>query len=305
MEILMRGLQRLFLVVLGLSANVIANAAAQLPEPHTANPLAFFWGQSLQNLDAYAKPGALIVAGNCNRYDPQIASARAAGAEVLAYLNPVEVYDRIPCKLNQGFYNGARERVPLWPFPTPGERINWPKTHMADIRAGSDWSNSVVAYVENLMREGKVDGVFLDNIGARMWSKLADWHSWSKTEQDAWTEGNVDLVRRIDAARRQINPKFIVVTNNVWDRGDAAGFTGEQYVDGVVLERSALNDWHIKYAGRPFSNLGHRRVLVVSRSEADVAGWARVPGVTHVSFQPNYGFTAHPLLPFRALNDRR
>jgi hypothetical protein len=300
----MRALRLSILLVLSLSAG-LAVAAATPPDTQTANPLALFWGQKLDNLDAYAKPGAMIVAGNCNRYDPQIAAARAAGAEVLAYLNPIEVYDRIPCKLNEGFYNGGRERVPLWPYPEPGKRINWPKTHLADMRAGSDWSNSVVKYVENLMREGKVDGVFLDNIGARLWSKLADWHSWSKQEQDAWTEGNIDLVRRIDKARREINPKFIVVTNNVWHRGDAAGFVGEQYVDGVVLERSALNDWHTKYAGRPFGNLGHRRVLVVSRSEADVAQWARVPGVTHVSFQPSYGFTAKPLLPFRALNDRR
>jgi hypothetical protein len=29
-----------------------------------------------------------------------------------------------------------------------------------------------------------------------------------------------------------------------------------------------------------------------------------VPGVTHVSFQPNYGHTALPLLPFTKLNDR-
>ena len=301
----MPGLRRSILVLAALCAGVAANAASPFPEQHTANPLAFFWGKSLENIDDYARPGALIVAGNCNRYDPKFAEARAAGAEVLAYLNPIEVYDHIPCKLNEGFYNGARERVPLWPYPKPGERINWPKTHMADMRAGSDWSNNIVAYVENLMREGKVDGVFLDNIGARLWSKLADWHSWSKQEQDAWTEGNIDLVRRIDALRRKINPEFIVVTNNVWHRGDAAGFAGEQYVDGVVLERSALNDWHAKYAGRPFSNLGHRRVLVVSRTQADVEQWARVPGVTHVSFQPNYGYTARPLLPFRALNDRR
>ncbi len=301
----MRGLRRSILVLLGLAASAIVYAAGQPPAPHMANPLAFFWGKSLENLDAYSKPGGLIVAGNCNRYDPQIAAARDAGAEVLAYLNPIEVYDRIPCKLNEGFYNGGRERVPLWPYPTPGQRINWPRTHMTDMRAGSDWSNNVVAYVENLMREGKVDGVFLDNIGARLWSKLADWRGWSKDEQDAWTEGNIDLVRRIDAARREINPKFIVVTNNVWHRDDAMGSAGEQYVDGVVLEHSALNDWHIKYAGRPFGNLGHRRVLVVSRTAEDVEGWARVPGVTHVSFQPSYGFTAKPLLPFHALTDRR
>jgi hypothetical protein len=300
----MRGLQRAIVILFACLTIPVAQSAATLPAEHVANPLAFFWGKSLENIDAYSKPGALIVAGNCNRYDPKFAEARAGGAEVLAYLNPVEMYDNLPCKLNEGFYMGDRERVPLWPFPKYGQRVNWPKTHMVDIRAGSKWSNHVVSYVENLIREGKVDGVFLDNVGARMWGKLSDWRNWPQEEQDAWTQGNIDLVRRIDALRRKINPKFIVVTNNVWHRDDQMGFAGEQYVDGVLLERSALNDWHIKYAGKPFGNLGHRRVLVVSRTEADVAGWARVPGVTHVSFQPNYGHTALPLLPFTKLNDR-
>jgi hypothetical protein len=300
----MRVLQRSILVMFALSATGAVPATAPAPTARIANPLAFFWGKSLDNIDLYSKPGALIVAGNCNRYDPKMAEARAGGAEVLAYLNPVEVYDNLPCKLNEGFYMGNRDRVPLWPYPKPGQRINWPKTHMADIRAGSVWSNNIVAYVENLIREGKVDGVFLDNIGARMWSKLADWRSWPKAEQDAWTQGNIDLVRRIDALRRKINPKFIVVTNNVWHRDDKMGFAGEQYVDGVVLERSKHNDWHIMYAGKPFGNLGHRRVLVVSRTAEDVAGWARTPGVTHVSFQPSYGHTAEPLLPFTKLTDR-
>jgi hypothetical protein len=272
---------------------------------HTANPLGLFYDNTFGNIEEYSRPGALLVAGNCNRYDPRFAAARAGGAEVIAYLNPIEVYDIIPCKLNAGFYNGSRANVPLWPYPKTGARVNWPKSRLADIRAGSAWSNSIVAYVEQLMREGKVDGVFLDNIGARLWSQLAQWRTWSKEEQDEWTRGNIDLVRRVDAARRAINPRFLVITNNLWDRGDPAGFAGEQYVDGVVLEHPELNEYHTKYAGRKFGGLGHRRVLVIARSEEDAVKWADVPGVTHVTWQPKYDHPGKPLVPFRALTDRQ
>jgi len=90
---------------------------------------------------------------------------------------------------------------------------------MTDIRAGSDWSDHVVSYVEKLMREGKVDGVFLDAVGVRPWSSLAEWNSWPQSEKNAFAQGNVDLVRRLDARRRAIKPSFIIVANNVWEAG--------------------------------------------------------------------------------------
>jgi hypothetical protein len=289
---------RRLLFTLALIAFLAVFAASQSAKA-AANPLGFFWDDSFTHIEDYYHPGALIVAGNCNRYDERFAKARAAGAEVLAYLNPIEVYDRLPCKLNAGFYMGGRENVPLWPYPKYGQRINWPKTRLADMRVRSPWSNHIVQYVTDLMREGKVDGVFLDNIGARVWSKSADWKDWSEEEQDAWTDGNVDLVRRIDAARRTINPRFLIITNNVWDRKDPRGFEGERYVDGIVLERHALAPWPMQYAGRPFGSGVQRRVLVMARTPEDALGWAKVPGVTHVGSQVNYKHPPKPLVPFQ------
>jgi hypothetical protein len=283
------------------AAFVAFPAKADGPE---ANPLGLFFDNSFTNIEDYYHPGALLVTGNCNRYDERFQKARAAGAEVLAYLDPIEVYDHIPCKLNEGFYGGPNP--PLWPFPKYGVRVNWPKTRMTDMRAGSQWQDHVVDYVAGLMREGKVDGVFLDCIGGRLWSDLAQWKTWDKSEQDAWTQGNVDLARRVDEKRRQINPKFIIVGNNVWDRGggDRTGWEGEKYVDGMMLEHPPLNGYHRSYAGRSFADLGHRRVLVTVRSEADALAWARVPGVTNVAFQVKYDHPGKPLTPFTAPVDR-
>ena len=294
---------RRFVFIVLIIGFLAAVAAAQSASA-AANPLGLYYDNSFTNIEEYSRPGALLIAGNCNRYDPHFAKAREGGAEVLAYLNVIEVYDVIPCKLNAGFYMGGREHVPLWPTPTYGARINYKHTHLADMRAGSKWADNVVEYVSGLMREGKVDGVFLDNVGARLWSDLAQWNTWPQEEKDAWTDGNIDLVRRIYAARDRIDPKFLIVGNSLWDRGDARGFEGARYEDGVMLEHNALNAYHTNYAGRAFGNGRQRRVLVVARTAADAVAWATVPGVTHVTWQMKYDHPGPPLVPFTALHDR-
>ena len=270
------------------------------------NPLGIAFKHTT-NVKLYAKPTGMLVAGRCNAYDPAFQAARKKGAEVLMYLSAVERPDGFVCALDNKFYMNDPGRVPLWPYPSYGQRVNWANNHMTDIRAGSAWANHVVKYIEGLMREGKVDGVFLDSVGARPWSKLTQWNTWSKAERDAWTDGNVDLVRRLDAKRRQINPYFIIVNNNVWDRGDSRGLAGEKYVDGVMLEHpKAGSAWHIKYAAKPFGNLGQRRVLVIANNRAEAQQWAKVPGVTHVSDQSSaqYKYPTVPPIPFSYLGDR-
>jgi hypothetical protein len=290
----------LFAALLGAAASALAWAS-----PTVANPLGLFYDNSFTNFEAYEHPTAMLVAGNCNRDDPRFQLARAAGAEVLAYINPTAVYDSLPCKNKPSLYGPDRARVPLWPYPKYGERSSWRHTLMTDMRAGSAWSNHVVDFVEQMMRERKFDGVFLDVVGARVWADTTEWKDWPQSERDEYTRGNIDLVRRIDEKRRAINPDFIVVNNSLWDRGDPIGFEGEKYVDGVVLEHPQLNDYHRKYAGRTFGDLGHRRVLVIARSADDARAWARVPGVTNVTDEHNYSHPDAPLVPFTALHDRR
>jgi hypothetical protein len=296
---------RRFLYAL-LFVSTLAWLASAQSANAAANPLGLYFDNSFDNITDYYHPGALLVAGNCNRDDERFAAARKAGAEVLAYFNPIEVYDHVPCKQNAEFYMGDGARVPLWPFPAPGVRVNWPKTHMVDLRAGSEWANHIVQFISDLMRQHTVDGVFLDNIGARMWDR-AKWKEWPPEEQQAWTEGNIDLVRRLYEAREQIDPDFIIVTNNVWDlgHGDQRGFEGEKYVDGVMLEHAKPNAYQRQYAARKFGDGSHRRVLIMANTEDEARIWADVPGVTHVGVQPNYKHPGKPLIPFKALRDRR
>ncbi|HET9448605.1 MAG TPA: hypothetical protein VFO35_20200 [Steroidobacteraceae bacterium] len=274
---------------------------------NAANPFGLAFSKET-NVSLYGKSTGLLVTGRCNRYEAEFATARSRGAEVLAYLNAASRPDQRVCALDEGFYMNNRGAVPLWPYPSYGQRSIWPNTRMTDMRPGSKWILHVVAYVEKLMRERKVDGVFLDVIGGRPWNQ-SNWTNWSQAEKNAWTDGSVDLVRRLDAKRRAINPNFIIVNNNLWTitGGSTRGLAGEKYVDGVSIEHPAgLNAYHLAYAKKPFSNLGHRRVLVIARNATEARQWANVSAVTHVSPQTSaqYGYPTAPVVSFKALYDR-
>lgn len=283
-----------------------AIAASLLLGPVHANPAGFAYKHT-NNTTLYGQPSGLVVAGRCNMSHPDFQQARRHGAEVLVYINPAERPNKKVCDQDEHFYMGDRFRVPLWPYPSEGKRVNWRGTRLADMRAGSPWIQHVVDHVEWLIREKKVDGVFIDVVGARLWSKLADWNSWPQWERDAWTDGNIDLVRRLDALRRSLDPSFLIINNNVWDRGDARGFDGERYVDGVTIEHPKIGvpEWHRRYVGRTFGDLGQRRVIVIARDTDDAKEWLRVPGVTHVSDQMHYDYPSKPPVDFKPLQDRK
>jgi hypothetical protein len=255
----------------------------------------------------YAHPSGILITGHCNRYAPEFAQARANGAEVLAYLNVMQRNDETLCALDDDFYGGPPGSTPLWPY---APRVNWPGTHMIDITVGSSWTDRAVAYNENLMRENKVDGVFLDDIGTRVWTASSEWDSWPLAEKQAWAEGAKDIVKRLDEKRRAINPRFIIVNNNVWDIPALVpqGIDvrdAEQYVDGICIEhQSPSSAFHQRVAGKPYGNLGHRRVIAAAVSTADAQQWATVQGVTHVSAQQNYGTVTPPPIGFHRLTDR-
>jgi hypothetical protein len=304
---------------LGALAVLAAFATTGYADPPSAtnsyatNPLGFFYN-SLTNIDAYKHPNAMAVTGQCNRNDPQFAQARAAGAEVLAYLNADAVREGDssvdPCDAYSALYkpDGTVPDSWLWPYlDSHGQhRVDYisqsgTNYYMLDVRAGSAWSQRIVAFVEDLMRSHTVDGVFLDVIGAKDWGPPAKWNDdteWTEAQRDAWTYGCVDLVRKLDDSRRRINPNFLIINNNLWDRSGNdplhKGNEGQPYVDGMVLEHVTESTYHQAYVGKTFSNLGHRRVLVIASSASEAQRWAAVQGVTNVSGQTDYGHGESP-----------
>jgi len=167
-------------VLIGLSLALVLPAIT-----YAANPLAFNY-KNTTNASLFARPTGMIVTGRCNRYDTQFVNARAAGAEVLAYLDAAERPDSPICALDEEFYMNNSASVPLWGKDADGNwRVNFDNLTLADTRAGSTWSNYVVSYVEQLMREDRVDGVFLDAIGSRLWGSLSKWDTWPAAERQA------------------------------------------------------------------------------------------------------------------------
>lgn len=291
------------LAMLGASLALTLGAASA----QATNPMGLAYKYTT-NVLLYAKPTGLMVTGRCNPYASVFQSVRAGGGEVLMYITPIAVPDNWTCSQDWKFFMNNPGNVPLWPYPSYGQRIMRPGTHMADIRAGSKWILWVVSYIEKVMREGKFDGVLIDTCGGRPWPSTAEWSTWPLWEKNAWTDGCVDLVRRLDAKRKAIKPKFIIVNNNIWDRSDknTRGLVAQKYVDGIGLEHPTpgVKPYHVEIAGRPYGTLGHRRVFVIARDLEEARAWAKVKGVTHVANQLHYSYPTVPPVSFVRLTDR-
>lgn len=268
---------------------------------YAVNPAGLSYS-STSNVSAYAKPNAMVVTGQTNYNDSGFDCIPAGGGELVPYIDVCEIMTGPP--KGDTFYSGAPGAC-IWPF---GLRSIWPGNFLADITVGSAWVKYAVSYItENFIKNPRFSGIFLDVVGARLWPTKTDpnfWMDWPQNEKDAWTAGNVDFVRQLDAIRRQINPRFYLINNNVWQLPDGSYAAGEQYVDGICLEHHSptVGSANAVYAGRPYANLGHRRVMAIALSTADALAWAQIDGITHVTDQTTAQYsTVNPpcVLPVR------
>jgi outer membrane murein-binding lipoprotein Lpp len=259
-----------------------------------------------------AKPGAIIVTGRGNRYDPAFQEARKRGAKVYSYWNVANAPGNLsnPEDASQYLINGAPP--PRWPYKNPDgtDRSQWSGTYLLDLRPGSEWLKHIVAKSEEVIKSGKFDGFFLDTLGARLWATLVDWGSWSVAEQTAWASGSINIAKELALVADRVNPAFELVHNNLWDLPsghpfDAQAQEGDKYCNGVCLENpqgASPGAYHVNYAGRTFGRLP-RRVLVIDTTDADTVLWSKVPGVTHVTSiekatSETYAKVTPPVVPF-------
>jgi hypothetical protein len=277
------------------------------PKP-VVNPFAIAYNNTT-NLEPYKQKGSLIVCGRnaaTVHTSAEMQGARAAGAELFQYLVPSDCPNLANNDFDRAYYGTNTAAVPKWPYAN-GTRYKWPGTLMTDMRPGSPWIMHTVEFVSRIIREGKCDGIFLDTVGARTYFQQANWDSWSDSEKDAYTLGNIDLVRRLAQARDTLDPNFKFVNNSVWHREvgkEAMAREGEKYVEGSCLEHHlATSVWHQNYARREFSGK-NRRMLIIAGStdtrtaQEDAVAWAKLPGVTHVMAQPDYRNAVAPAIPF-------
>lgn len=230
---------------------------------------------SIENVEAYAAPTAIFVAGRNNRNAVEFQRAREKGAEVYAYFNLVERRIERVSALDDAFYMGDRTSAPLW----GGDRRGYQDlTMLLDIRVGSEWIKFAVDYIAGILRSRMFDGVFLDVIGGQL--HMSDYKNWPLAERQEWAAGAVDAVRLLDQMRRADDETFALVNNNHWNQAPS----GEQYVNGICIENPGVtnSDALKPFAARAYSNLGKRRVLTIHKTKELALEWAAQQGVTHV-----------------------
>lgn len=264
-----------------------------------------------------AKPGAIIITGRGNRYDPAFQEARKRGAKVYTYWNVTNVPENLKNPEDAAQFLVDGQPPPRWPFKTTAgkDRTQWAGSWLLDIRPGSPWLKHIVPLTGDVVDARKFDGFFLDTLGARTWSHTktvngvvipgADWETWPVSEQQAWAECSANIAREIADEVTRRNPAIELIHNNIWSLlkthpGFAACAIGEKACNGVCLENPAGNvpsDFHKAYAGRTFGRLP-RRVLLIDSTDADAILWASVPGVTHVcSIEQSQGETYAKVTP--------
>jgi hypothetical protein len=276
------GIAHVAVLALLLALPALAGAAA--------NPFAISYSTPGQALMGYARPGGLAVVQTEDPYrvPALISRFRARGGEVLVYVNLV---DGTPSGVSNTQARGAlygsasgTSTAYMW-HPV---RFNYRTFPLLDIRKGSAFSNHAVAWLRAFLAKYRVDGVFLDVLGSRLWSSA--WDGMSPSERAAWSAGARSLVTRIRAA---VGPGPILVSNNFWDRGVPAlnGFVVEHHPTSELAHigpKLTWSGWH-----RPVRN------LVIASGPAEAQAWRSVPGVSSVSPQTDYQSFGAPLWGFR------
>jgi hypothetical protein len=268
--------------------------AASKSEPGSelmTNCAHFNYSPDTSTVLALARPSALFVNHYSSRHDPVWQEVRARGGIVITYVNLLHVADAPASAIELDWYMGDASRVPIWPYlsATGQPRRNWPSSKLIDIRPGSAWIPHMEDRLAQLITSNLADGIFCDSHGSRPWSTIAAWDTWAQAEQTEWALGSIDMARRADVIRRQLNERFQIIHNGNWSLASShpaysAALKAYEYCDGVCIEHAKPTQlFHVAVGGRAFNNLGQRRVIVIADNITEALQWAAVPGVTHVT----------------------
>ena len=267
---------------------VLATLAVPALASAAANPITFDYSNSTDILD-YAHPTGAVVVGRSFKNPALVDRIQNAGGEVYQYVNVVEGYWETQTATGDqaALYGGSQNNPAYLMKPT---RYNWPGTPMTDLRPGSPWVLHAVDHIRQWLPTTHAKGIFLDVIGERLWTSA--WDSMSSSERATWTAGSRDFIHRLRVA---LGPNVILIANNIWENGNPD-------LNGIAIEHHPVANasrW-VTMTGRADWSKPTRNIVIAS-STSEVAGWARVAGVTHVSAQSDYGGPAAPLLPFSPL----
>jgi len=220
-------------------------------------PFAFVYGSSMSNVNLYAQPGGLVVAGRDNYNNPAFHNVANNGGTVLIYLDAVIDND-------YGTYHNLLHNtsacgpaVPRW----PGEPQANQWGYLADFRPGSVLQSKLECVLERMVADNPhMGGFFIDDVGSRSWFGGFNWSTFGAANQQAYRDGAIGIVQ----TARRVADRYglIFIVNGTWGAGTLASAGGGypnmnahglSLADGGFVEHHGANElpYWTNYATSP------------------------------------------------------
>jgi hypothetical protein len=265
------------------------------------------WGGS-NGINAYAKPGAVVIAGRSNYGDQAVKDIAAAGGTVLIYLDPIidNDYGRYHKLLNDSSACGpATSRWPGNPSANEWGNLN-------DFRSGSVLQQKLECVLETMVRENPhMGGFFADDVGSRSYFPLLNWGAWSDANRAQYRQGAIDLTKTFREVANRHGLVFIV--NGSWNAGTSnagggypdANKHGNALADGGFIEKHNLDTFFTDYATSPqwaaqspITGPGRAINFAVNTTTAATQAWINCGCVAYAVTQSDYEAKPSPWGPF-------
>jgi hypothetical protein len=291
--------------VIGPDAGGPRGSRTSDPRRGPAQPVAFAYGDELTGLDAYARPGALVVAGRENQDADGFRRVVTAGGSVLVYLDAVvrNPFGRYHSLLFDASACGPA--VPVWPG-LPPTRYG----PLADLRPGGVLQGKLGCVLEAMVVENPtMAGWFADDLGSR--SSL-DPAALSPADRRAYRDGAVALSATFRAVADRHG--LLVLVNGAWEGGavDEVGGgypdparSGNALADGGVVEN---HDDQVRFFGPYLCSLqwasespvtrGRPFQTVITSTPSAREDYLNTGCVAYATTQTDYGVVPAPWGPF-------
>lgn len=238
-------------------------------------PMRYHYDQA--PLEEWAHPGALVIAGlgrsdigppgispAYEGTDPGYIAAAAAGATVIAYIDPIidndwGLYHELLLHEFDSLGRTVGPEAALW----PGDFTANEWGNLADFRVGSVIQQKFKAVLELMLDENPwLAGFWLDDVGTRSWYPGFSWETdFTATDRAAYRAGAVAFVQTArqvcDTKRMPNGRRRIIIVNGTWTAGtlleDGGGYPnmavhGCSLAEGGEIEHHTLDSWWTAYA---------------------------------------------------------
>lgn len=216
-----------------------------------ANPAAIVYGGGpLDNPSAWAKPGALIIAGRGEYTQSWVATVANGGGTVIMYLDAI--MRNTTGRYHSLLFNASQfgPAVPTWPGNPTANQYG----PLADFRVGSVLQNKLPGVLQLILSENpNISGIFLDDCGSRSWFPGFNWGAWSSADKEAYRAGAIRVVQ----TTREVVGNLFVMVNGTWGAQSSSGIGDGGYpvrsqhgislADGGFWENHSFDSYGVAY----------------------------------------------------------